>query len=620
MGKCIDCHRENKVSDRLAWSCYMQMKRREFLKIGPTVGAASLILDGCGKPEKLIPLLVSPDEFVPDEEGWVHSICQTCSAGCGILVRVMQGESIRTVDGQEKRVKAVMAKKIEGNPAHPISMGGTCARGQASVQALYHPDRIQGPLKLSGPRGSGQYQSISWKDAMQLLDHATATAAGHASGRGDPHGTHAPRHDGHGARALCGRPWHDQRGVLRPVRSGAHSQGDGDGRPAARGCRWSTSPTRATCCRSTPTCSRRSSRRSATSIHTAMFRQGRPGIRGKFVQAEPRHVADRRVRRRVAAHQARHRRAAGAGHGARDRQGSSSTTRTSCAQSTAGFAEWSGALADYAPETVAPQVDVKAESIASASRASSPHAGPAWPWATAAMSHSLAAIYALNALVGAYGKAGGILLGADARRTRRHRQRTSSHPPHPSHLTHLICCHLIAAMSAGQVKALLVIDGNPLFTLPEQDKLRSALGNVPFIASFSSFLDETAAMADLILPNHVPLERWIDDVPEPGVGFPVRTVGRTGRAAALGNARHRRRAARNGEGARRQGRRSAAVREHGRGHQGVVPLGARAERREHRVDADFDAFYKKVTAAGGWWNDEGAQGSGLRAQGEDSSS
>src|SRR6478672_11283902 len=107
------------------------MKRRDFLKVAPTVGAASLILDGCGKPEKLIPLLLAPDEFVPGEEG---------------------------------RVKAVMAKKIEGNPDHPVSMGGTCARGQASVQALYHPDRIQGPLKLSGARGSGQYQPITWKE------------------------------------------------------------------------------------------------------------------------------------------------------------------------------------------------------------------------------------------------------------------------------------------------------------------------------------------------------------------------------------------------------------------------------------------------------------------------
>ena len=145
------------------------MKRRDFLKTGGIAGTAGIILDGCGKPQQLIPLLVSEDRFVPGEEGWVRTLCQQCSAGCGITVRVMQGESIRTIGGQQKRVKAVQAKKIEGNPEHPISMGGTCPRGQASVQVLYHPDRIQTPLKLTGPRGSGQYQPITWKEAQQLL-------------------------------------------------------------------------------------------------------------------------------------------------------------------------------------------------------------------------------------------------------------------------------------------------------------------------------------------------------------------------------------------------------------------------------------------------------------------
>ena len=145
------------------------MKRRDFLKTGGIAGTAGLILDGCGKPQQLIPLLVAEDRFVPGEESWVRTLCQQCSAGCGITVRIMQGESIRTINGQQKRVKAVQAKKIEGNPEHPISMGGTCARGQAGVQVLYHPDRIQTPLKLSGQRGSGQYQPITWKEAQQLL-------------------------------------------------------------------------------------------------------------------------------------------------------------------------------------------------------------------------------------------------------------------------------------------------------------------------------------------------------------------------------------------------------------------------------------------------------------------
>jgi len=145
------------------------MKRRDFLKTGGIAGAAGLILDGCGQPQQLIPLLISEEQFVPGVERWVRTLCQQCSAGCGINVRVMAGESIRTINGAQKRLKAEQAKKIEGNPDHPISMGGTCARGQAGVQALYHPDRIQTPLKLAGARGSGQYQPIAWNEAIQAL-------------------------------------------------------------------------------------------------------------------------------------------------------------------------------------------------------------------------------------------------------------------------------------------------------------------------------------------------------------------------------------------------------------------------------------------------------------------
>ena len=74
------------------------------------------------------------------------------------------------------------------------------------------------------------------------------------------------------------------------------------------------------------------------------------------------------------------------------------------------------------------------------------------------------------------------------------------------------------------MKALLV-STQTLCSPSRADELRAALGNVPFIASFASFLDETSTMADLILPSHVTLERWVDDVPEPGVGFTVRTLG-----------------------------------------------------------------------------------------------
>jgi anaerobic selenocysteine-containing dehydrogenase len=129
------------------------MKRRDFLKVGGTAGAGGLLLQGCGSPdEQLIPLLVSEDQFIPGEEGWVASFCQLCPAGCGISVRVMQGESVRTVDGRTVRVKAA-GQEIEGSARHPLNLGKT-ARGQAGLQALPRID--PGPLRHRA-RGAGQH-------------------------------------------------------------------------------------------------------------------------------------------------------------------------------------------------------------------------------------------------------------------------------------------------------------------------------------------------------------------------------------------------------------------------------------------------------------------------------
>ena len=47
---------------------------------------------------------------------------------------------------------------------------------------------------------------------------------------------------------------------------------------------------------------------------------------------------------------------------------------------------------------------------------------------------------------------------------------------------------------------------------------------VPFIASFGSFVDDTSALADLILPDHSPLESWLDDTPELGTLRQVHSV------------------------------------------------------------------------------------------------
>ena len=71
------------------------------------------------------------------------------------------------------------------------------------------------------------------------------------------------------------------------------------------------------------------------------------------------------------------------------------------------------------------------------------------------------------------------------------------------------------------IEALFLYYTNPLFSFPEPEPFRNALEKIPFIVSFSPFMDETTLYSDLVLPDGTYLERWQDDYVEPGLGFPM---------------------------------------------------------------------------------------------------
>jgi anaerobic selenocysteine-containing dehydrogenase len=83
-----------------------------------------------GYDNRVYPYLNQPDGFIDGVPQYFATVCQMCPAGCGLMVRTMGGRAL----------------KIEGNPAHPVSLGKTCARGQAALQHLYNPDRLRGPV------------------------------------------------------------------------------------------------------------------------------------------------------------------------------------------------------------------------------------------------------------------------------------------------------------------------------------------------------------------------------------------------------------------------------------------------------------------------------------------
>src|ERR1051325_4633991 len=141
------------------------MDRRQFIKFSAATSATAT-LAGCGNPELHLARFIPEEELIPGVATWKPSICPLCQAGCGVLVRVMQGEAEVVRKGQTGLIRMGLAKKLEGNPAHPISQGKLCARGQAAIQLTYHPDRIRQPLKSTGARGASSFQPISWDDAM----------------------------------------------------------------------------------------------------------------------------------------------------------------------------------------------------------------------------------------------------------------------------------------------------------------------------------------------------------------------------------------------------------------------------------------------------------------------
>jgi anaerobic selenocysteine-containing dehydrogenase len=106
------------------------MNRRTFLKLAG-LGSVSFAA-GCSpeSPKYLYSLVQAPEDMVTGKATWYASTCRECPAGCGIIAKNREGRVI----------------KVEGNPLHPLNRGKLCIRGQAALQAVYNPDRLQTPL------------------------------------------------------------------------------------------------------------------------------------------------------------------------------------------------------------------------------------------------------------------------------------------------------------------------------------------------------------------------------------------------------------------------------------------------------------------------------------------
>ncbi|HEX5000538.1 MAG TPA: molybdopterin-dependent oxidoreductase [Terriglobia bacterium] len=504
------------------------MDRRFFFKVS-VAGSATATLAGCGNPENQLIRFIPDEQLIPGLSVWKPSICPLCPAGCGLLARVVEGDAEVIRDGERGVVKMGLVKKLEGNPAHPINRGRLCARGQAAIQAVYHPDRIAHPLKRDGERGTGRFSEISWEQALaELTARLNALAA-----------AKNPQ-----ALSFLTRPLPGQRqtlvteflrrfgapppivfevfgeGVLRRANELSFGYGQLPTVDFARSRYVIAFGADALGTWNSPV---------AQSIGYGEMRQGTPGQRGKFVHVEARLSqtganADEWVPAKSGTEGLF---ALGMAHAIMKSQ-----LRSPEAAGLAGalIEGWSEGLPRYTPAEVAAQTGVAAERIERLAR----EFAERWPavaivgGAVCAHTNGLfnaLAVNALNALVGSVGEPGGIVFtpkldfGLDF---------GAGREDAAGAVTQSIeqMAALVNASAPAPIQTLLLNDANPVFGAPPAWRVKEALLKIPHIVSFGNFLDETSILADLILPDHAFLETWMDNTPESGQTMAVAGLAR----------------------------------------------------------------------------------------------
>jgi anaerobic selenocysteine-containing dehydrogenase len=508
----------------------MKVDRRDFLKI-IGVGSTAAAVSGCTFQGLGTALQLTQEEKYPEPgpESWVASTCGQCFGGCGILVRKI-GER---------------AVKIEGNPANPVNRAGLCPLGQSSLQLLYNPDRIKQPLLRAGKRGEGKWETIDWDKAISILSgrlkeirqkgepHTLVLVSGKE--RGLLSGIFQRFLEAYGSPNFISGAPRDPMDIARRIMEGTErSTYDLEnatyilsfGLNLLDGWRSPVRQMRA----------------------YANMRQGRPGRRGRLIQVESRLSVT----------------AANADEWAPINPGTEGVLALGLAhvmireelydkdfvrRHTFGFEDrvdekglWSAGfrtvvMEDYTLDRVAKITGVGADRVLRLGRdfASAEKPLALFGGRSSNSSFSAMAVHSLNALAGNIGATGGALteprgplpswpavakdgLAQKGQAMPRVDQARKREPSAGNGLESL--ADAILSAKPYPVQALLVHGANPLFTASNRKKMAEALMKVPFLVSFSPFVDETAAFSDLILPDHIYLEKW-DDEPGPrGLPFP----------------------------------------------------------------------------------------------------
>jgi len=498
------------------------------------IGAATF---GMTLPEELLRALPKEGEWIPYEEYWSTGVCLQCPSGCGLRIRSVNQWPV----------------KLEGIKDYPINRGRLCPKGQSGLQVLYDPDRIRHPLKRKGKRGEGSWEKISWKEGIDIVVERLKSLRQ----EGRPHHlvVLGGRYRGHMMELMArfleayGSPNHlgnTERGSEGILKGHFFTMGVQE----HLAIHWEE----VNYVLSFGSSLLEASRPSLRNLWGYGFlRRGRPGIRGKLVQIEPRFSvtaskADQWIPVQPGTDGAL---ALGIAHwmikeNKYDRQFINNHTF--------GFEDWKGAdgrshmgfktlvLNQYSPEIVSLLTGVPEETIVEIAREFSSHrpsiaiSGRGVGMQTNG-TYAQMAIDCLNALAGSIDSRGGLLLQRKPpfqklRSAQKDAiaQKGLSQPridgagtiPFPfAEEVPYILPEKIQKGEPYPIDTVLLYYTNPLFSIPEPERFRNALEKIPFIVSFSPFMDESTMYSDLVLPDGTYFERWQDDHVEPGLGFPM---------------------------------------------------------------------------------------------------
>jgi anaerobic selenocysteine-containing dehydrogenase len=494
----------------------MKLNRRDFLKMGGGAGVAIALGAGLWKwsqfptAEKL---------NAPGVERWVSTVCGQCMGGCGILVRVIDG----------------WATNIIGNPLHPVNRGTLCPKGIAGLQGLYDPDRIQSPLKRAGKRGEGRWQPISWEEAI----HQVTEPLRNLRQSGEPHRLVV----------LGGR----YRGLMRSLWE-RFLEAFGSPNYVDNQFQWEGLPMEALFLTqgiySPPAYDFENAQYILSfgscfldsfwfPLHALRayghFRREKPGQRGKLVQIEPRLSvtaikADEWIPIQPGTEGSL---ALGIAHMMIKEE---LYNKDFIMNHTFGFENWTDGrgkehrgfnefvLSEYEPNRVSKQTGIPIDTIIRLAREFAANK-PSLAMSYRDRPFQQMAVAVLNGIVGSIDRPGGILIPRPIP--------YQSFPPVRKDTTAKKGIEkeridedkgLLMAMDRPYLfakntfsgkpykpKVLFLYYTNPFFSNPNPDIFSKAFAEIPLIVSFSPYLDDTTKFADLILPDHTPLERWQDD-------------------------------------------------------------------------------------------------------------